>query len=305
MLPHSGPLQPSIFIVGDRKQSIYGFRDADVSVLQEAGRHLEALRPGRRRAPLDLAQLPLGPAAARVRQRRVPRHGEGAARAATRSATTKRIAFRSTSPRPSSWGACLGAVLADTPEACAEITAHEIARLIEAGTTIRDRDTGVRRPVRAGDIAILFRTRESHREFEDALERRGIRAYVYKGLGFFDADEIKDVLALLWYLADPLSDLRAAAFMRSRFARISDEALRRLAPRLADALAIARRRRRRRPHWTTPMPGGAGAGTCRHAAVARARRSAAAGGAARPRSSTSPRTRSSCAGRDSSRRART
>ena len=37
-----------------------------------------------------------------------------------------------------------------------------------------------------------------------ALERARISAYVYKGLGFFDADEIKDVLALLWYLADPV-----------------------------------------------------------------------------------------------------
>jgi hypothetical protein len=46
------------------------------------------------------------------------------------------------------------------------------------------------------DVAILFRSRDSHREFEAALERRGIGAYVYKGLGFFDADEIKDVLAL-------------------------------------------------------------------------------------------------------------
>ncbi len=98
-----------------------------------------------------------------------------------------------------------------TPEACAETTAAEIARLIAEAVTVRDRDTGVPRPIRAGDIAILFRTRESHREFEEALERRGIPSYVYKGLGFFDADEIKDVLALLWYLADPLSDLRAAA----------------------------------------------------------------------------------------------
>src|SRR5688500_3832661 len=44
-LAHAGPLQPSIFIVGDRKQSIYGFRDADVSVLREAARHLDGLRP--------------------------------------------------------------------------------------------------------------------------------------------------------------------------------------------------------------------------------------------------------------------
>src|SRR6202040_1298565 len=38
-------LPPSIFIVGDRKQSIYGFRDADVSVLDEAAVFVEALRP--------------------------------------------------------------------------------------------------------------------------------------------------------------------------------------------------------------------------------------------------------------------
>jgi ATP-dependent helicase/nuclease subunit A len=97
----------------------------------------------------------------------------------------------------------------------------------------------VRRPVRAGDIAILFRTRESHREFEDALDRRGIRAFVYKGLGFFDADEIKDALALLWYLANPLSELRAAAWLRSRFVRLSDEGLRLLAPNLANAVRSA------------------------------------------------------------------
>ncbi len=65
----------------------------------------------------------------------------------------------------------------------------------------------------------------------------GLPSYVYKGLGFFDADEIKDLLALLWYLADPSSDLRAAAFLRSRFVRLSDEGLRRLAPGLAAALA--------------------------------------------------------------------
>ena len=38
--------QPSIFIVGDRKQSIYRFRDADVGVLTDAGAFVEALRPG-------------------------------------------------------------------------------------------------------------------------------------------------------------------------------------------------------------------------------------------------------------------
>src|SRR5258705_7960922 len=131
----------------------------------------------------------------------------------------------------------LGLVTADTPDACAETTAAEIARLLAEGAIVRDRITGVHRPVTAADIAILFRTRDSHPEFEAALDRRGIGAYVYKGLGFFDADEIKDVLALLWYLADPLSDLRAAALLRSRFFRVSDETLRLLAPDIAAGLA--------------------------------------------------------------------
>src|SRR4029079_10426255 len=40
----SDALAPSIFIVGDRKQSIYGFRDADVSVLDDAATFISDLR---------------------------------------------------------------------------------------------------------------------------------------------------------------------------------------------------------------------------------------------------------------------
>jgi ATP-dependent helicase/nuclease subunit A len=133
----------------------------------------------------------------------------------------------------------LGMITGESPEACAEATAAEIARLLESDAVVRDKTTGVARRMTPSDVAILFRSRDSHREFEAALERRGIGAYVYKGLGFFDADEIKDVVALLWYLADPLSDMRAAALLRSRFARISDETLRRLAPHVAAALGTS------------------------------------------------------------------
>jgi len=233
-LASSGPLAPSVFIVGDRKQSIYGFRDADVSILDDARRYIEALRPGgdaRRSISRSFRSVPALLAFVNDVSRDMPKAG------------ARRDAFRygeddcfpvdgegSPADHP------LGLVTADTPDACAETAAAEIARLLAEGAIVRDKITGVRRPVTAADIAILFRTRDSHREFEAALERRGIGAYVYKGLGFFDADEIKDVLALLWYLADPLSDLRTAALLRSRFFRLSDEAIRRLAPNLAAAL---------------------------------------------------------------------
>ena len=130
----------------------------------------------------------------------------------------------------------IGVITAASDAAQAEAVAEEIARLLIDGATIRDRTTGVRRPIGPGDIGVLFRTRESHRLFEAALARRGVPYYVYKGLGFFDAEEVKDVLALVAYLADPSSNLRAAALLRSRIVRLSDEALKRLAPGLADAL---------------------------------------------------------------------
>jgi ATP-dependent exoDNAse (exonuclease V) beta subunit len=132
-------------------------------------------------------------------------------------------------------GPVLGIAAAEEPAAVAAAVAAEIERILRE-ETLRDRKTGVPRAARPGDIAILFRSRTSHREFEHELEVRGIPTYVYKGLGFFDADEIKDLSALIRYLADPVSDLRAAAFLRSRFVRISDVGLSRLGRGLAAAL---------------------------------------------------------------------
>ena len=63
--------------------------------------------------------------------------------------------------------------------------------------------------------------------------------YVYKGLGFFDADEVQDAVALLRYLADPLSNLRAATLLRSRLVRLSDEAVAKLSPDLSGAILAA------------------------------------------------------------------
>lgn len=234
-LASSGPLQPSIFIVGDRKQSIYGFRDADVSILDDARRYIEALRPegdARRSISRSFRSVPGLLAFVNDVARDVA------------NVDHRRDAFRYAEedhfPVGQTRGESpLGLLTGDSPESCAEATAAEIARLLEAETVVRDKTTGVARRMTPSDVAILFRSRDSHREFETALERRGIDAYVYKGLGFFDADEIKDVLALLWYLADPLSDMRAAALLRSRFARISDETLRRLAPHIAAALGVS------------------------------------------------------------------
>jgi ATP-dependent helicase/nuclease subunit A len=244
--------QQSIFIVGDRKQSIYRFRDAEVAVLQEAGAFISALRPGtsgRRTIARSFRAVPgllafvndlfaeVGRDARRAddfkydEEDRFPLGAEVAA-----FGETGPPPLAGESPAPvSDRRTVLGIVPGATADACAAAVAAEIERILST-ETVRDKQTGLARPATPGDVGILFRSRTSHREFEAALEARAIPTYVYKGLGFFDADEIKDLSALIRYLANPSSELRAAAFLRSRFVRLSDTALAALAPTLASAI---------------------------------------------------------------------
>jgi len=223
--------QPSIFIVGDRKQSIYRFRDAEVTVLQEAGAFISALRPGssgRRTIARSFRAVPqllsfVNDLFAEV--------GRDARRPDDfKYDDEDRFPVDAVVGEP-----VLGVVSGADADECAAAVASEIERLLESGT-VRDKQTGLARPATPGDIGILFRSRASHREFEAALTARGVPTYVYKGLGFFDSDEIKDLSALIRYLANPSSELRAAAFLRSRFVRLSDAALAMLAPRIALAI---------------------------------------------------------------------
>jgi ATP-dependent helicase/nuclease subunit A len=238
LVSHDAPLQPSIFVVGDRKQSIYRFREAEIAVLDEAARYIESLRPdrdARRSIATSYRALPELLAFVNDVFASVPTLPERSD--AFRYDERDRFPIDSATTAPSD-RPVLGVAAADDPDACADAVAAEILRVLRE-ETIRDRATGVARRPTPKDVAILFRSRASHREFERALERVGLPSYVYKGLGFFDADEIKDACALLRFLAEPTSDLRAAAFLRSRFIRLSDAALLHLAPGLSSALIDA------------------------------------------------------------------
>jgi ATP-dependent helicase/nuclease subunit A len=238
-------LPPSIFIVGDRKQSIYGFRDAEAELLEEAAGFITALRAEkdiRRAISVSFRSVPAllafvndvftsisAGVNAPTDERRGFRYAE-IDRFPLSDADRQPSAIQSLESDPA-----LGLVVGETVQDTAEAVADEIVRLL-ANATVRDKTTGIVRQVKPADVAILFRSRESHREFEAALERRAVQTYVYKGLGFFEADEIQDAVTLLRYLADPTSGLRAAAFLRSRLVRLSDEAVRRLAPEISAAI---------------------------------------------------------------------
>ena len=228
---------PSLFIVGDRKQSIYRFRDADAGLLSEAAEFVGRLKPDSRprrvishsfRATAELQQFTNDLFGAIGSPPDVDHPDAFCFTEADRFPAGE-------APHTADVGGPLGIVAAEDADACAACVAAEIERLM-AEASVRDQTTGVPRHVRPSDVAILFRSRESHREFDRALNARGLPSYVYRGLGFFDADEVKDVFSLVRYLADPSSNLRAAAFLRSRIVRLSDVALASLAPHVASAL---------------------------------------------------------------------
>ncbi|HZT76783.1 MAG TPA: UvrD-helicase domain-containing protein [Vicinamibacterales bacterium] len=229
-------LAPSIFIVGDRKQSIYGFRDADVSVVDEAAAFIESLRPGTRPRQAISVSFRSSP--------EILAFVNAVFDAiAVESASARRDGFRYEPPdrfpiETMAFESRVRFIAEETVAANAERVAEEIVRLV-GSDLVRDRVTGVARAAKPADVAILFRSRDSHREFEAALERRGVATYVYKGLGFFEADEIQDAVAILRYLADPLSNLRAVTLLRSRIVRLSDVAVAQLRPRLAEAIVSA------------------------------------------------------------------
>jgi ATP-dependent helicase/nuclease subunit A len=228
----------SIFVVGDRKQSIYRFRQAEVALLDEAARKIGALGGSRSvRCAITHSFRAVPELLAFV-------NALGAEMASTAPGDFRfRYSEADRFPVPAVGAGArrdgvpvLGLIAERTPAASAAAIASEIDRLLQPGAAVvRDPRTAPRQ-ARPDDIAILFRTRAGHRVVEDALTARGIRSYVYKGLGFFDAPEVQDLQALLRYLARPDSDLRAAEWLRSRFVRLSDDGLARIAPDFARAL---------------------------------------------------------------------
>jgi ATP-dependent helicase/nuclease subunit A len=78
---------------------------------------------------------------------------------------------------------------------------------------------------RAGQLSIMLRTRTHLSEIENTLREYGIPYQTIGGIGFYQGQEIYDTYHLLKFLINPNDDLSLIGLLRSPFANISDEGL--------------------------------------------------------------------------------
>ncbi|MEW6433999.1 MAG: UvrD-helicase domain-containing protein [Myxococcota bacterium] len=239
------PLEPAFLaVVGDRKQAIYEFRGADVSVFEVMARAIERsgggrafLQDSRRSSPQLVAVLnALMP---RVLGRE--KYGDPVEdfEIVYEPETDDLRAVRP----PSSDEHPLCAVTAPPPpegekadadavrEADAEAVARAVADLLHRRTYQvhpRGKDDAPR-AIRGGDVALLFQRFTQVEIYRQALVRYGVRHRVVRGRGFYGAQEVVDVASFLAVLADPSDALSLAAVLRSPVVGLTDTSLVRLA----------------------------------------------------------------------------
>ncbi len=105
-----------------------------------------------------------------------------------------------------------------------QLIAARLRHLVGTGETIwKDEGDGEKpRPVRYDDIAILIRSRTRLPEIESALLKEGIPYKITGGIGFYQRQEIYDIGNYLQFLTKPTDDVALAGVLRAPFFGVSD-----------------------------------------------------------------------------------
>ncbi|MCY3945860.1 MAG: UvrD-helicase domain-containing protein [Anaerolineaceae bacterium] len=233
----ANPCEPGrLFIVGDPRQSIYGFRGADVRVFGEARRAiLEAdasnvevnLRHSFRSHQQLLGMLN------GIFSNLLVRSGSGTSNEYEVEFGVPLVANRQ---EKHCSNPAVELLVLDNNEAdikgidekyrllalCLGIRLRE---MVVQGIPIIDKTKNERRSLEYGDIALLFQTHRHRSKFEDAFGDLNLPWMTVDGRGFYGRQEVLDLLNLLRVLHSTQDELALASVLRSPLFALSDDGL--------------------------------------------------------------------------------
>jgi ATP-dependent helicase/nuclease subunit A len=205
--------RPVLFAVGDPKQSIYGFRDADVGLFA-------TLRNLAHVEPLQLTTN----FRSRPRLLRWINATFGDWFAADQG--SGQVPFAALDHHVADEPATvtvIGAAMDAPAERVARSQARDLARMIAAAHgswLVRDGDRT--RPAGYADVAVLVRTRADLVHLEPALRRAGIPYVIEGGALLYDTREVRDLLRVLTAVNDTASAIKVVNALRTSVLAISD-----------------------------------------------------------------------------------
>lgn len=214
-------------IVGDEKQSIYGFRRADVSVFRKVR---EAI-VGSGGESHELS----------VSYRTHSRLTETLNKIFSPVLGGMHQSLNAARAEPPHEGPHVRAYIVQAPKGVrkaqrqlteARHIAQEIKRMLDDKVLVHDKLTGASRPARPCDFAVLSRTWDPLDLCGEVIANHGIPVIHSGGGNLLDTREAKDAWAMLRFLADPSDDLALVAVLRSPFFVVSDRKLRAVADKL-------------------------------------------------------------------------
>lgn len=198
-----GMKAPTLFVVGDKKQSVYRFRKANYRLMDVLKEKMEeGVDPTRRDFPELDYNFRSAPEILKVVDEVFLPLFEG---------------YRPSRPyRADAKGSVMLRLVPVGTEA--DALAEEVKAAL--GAAIYG-ETGPR-SAKYGDMAVLIRTRAGLKLYEKALGGRGIPFKVVGGTGFFFQDEIQALVNILRYLDNPSELLPLAAALKSPLFSLTD-----------------------------------------------------------------------------------
>jgi ATP-dependent helicase/nuclease subunit A len=214
----------NLFIVGDPKQSIYGFRDANVAVFEQTCRDIvatEVTRISGGQVVLGESFRPLADLAAFVNLVFARIMGSASDVQGEYEVGYESLFCARTNNAPGRVELLVGTADAARVSTEPERIALRIGALVGSRYRIFDSNEQPKE-VRFRDIAVLLRSRSLLPELEIAFVRAGIPYVVSGGVGYFQTQDILDFYSYLRFLDHPADDVALAGILRSPFFSVSD-----------------------------------------------------------------------------------